>query len=407
MAKRNMAELNKSGTAQISKPESNVFEFIRQFRKNLADLKLNSVIVDIREGAISNIDVSGVEKERLVDACEKFLSAFQDYLLSGECSVKPVDDEIIKVEFANIDNAESSSVKLGKELGIKDSVYRVRRVRMTKRAYRNVFNRETVPDAVLWCANANEITKYYKRVRRVGFDFELKEVLSYVHYNKVINAISGVDYRSSDKITEADYLRALRFYFLYSEETFDYYLSSLNPRILALAKKQLEDISATGLAAKYREAKDNVSAYVLSNEASFVNSLADGEVEDYSFDERIVPEKTFEKPVIEEDFVAPIEKDLVATIKESAQTSSGVVNRYNLLVDDDFVRELDKVLQGYKQYRSNHKGLDEYMVKATPEVQEKAELFLSKLPFDDAKEELHKLNPYALVEALKKRKENN
>lgn len=185
MAKRNMAKLNKSGTAQISKPESNVFEFIRQFRGNLSDLKLNSVIVDIREGATSNINVTGVEKERLVDACEKFLSAFQDYLLSGECSVKSVDDEIIQVELANITNAEASSVKLGTELGIKDSVYRVRRVRMTKRAYRTAFNRETVPDAVLWCADVNEITKAYKRIRRVGFDFELNEVLSYVHYNKV------------------------------------------------------------------------------------------------------------------------------------------------------------------------------------------------------------------------------
>ena len=44
------------------------------------------------------------------------------------------------------------------------------------------------------------------------------------------------------------------------------------------------------------------------------------------------------------------------------------------------------------------------MAKAPLEVQEKAELFLSKLPFDGAKEELHNLNPYALVIALKKRK---
>lgn len=402
MAKRNMAELNKSGTAQISKPESNVFEFIRQFRKNLADLKLNSVIVDIREGATSNIDVSGVEKERLVDACEKFLSAFQDYLLSGECSVKPVDDEIIKVEFANIDNAESSSVKLGKELGVKDSVYRVRRVRMTKRAYRNVFNRETVPDAVLWCANANEITKYYKRVRRVGFDFELKEVLSYVHYNKVMNAISGVDYRSSDKITEADYLRALRFYFLYSEETFDYYLSSLNPRILALAKKQLEDISATGLAAKYREAKDNVSAYILSNEASFVNSLADGEVNDYSFDEQVVPEKTFEEPSIEEDFVAPVE--------EPVQTSSGVA--FNLPISKELSDEFIQAIGRYRVYEKKCKDegkLNKYLLASNLDSMEKAKLFLEKLPFDGALEEAKKINAYDLVTLLetKYRKEGD
>lgn len=395
MAKRNMAELNKSGTAQISKPESNVFEFIRQFRGNLADLKLNSVIVDIREDATSNIDVTGVEKERLVDACEKFLSAFQDYLLSGECSVKSVDDEIIQVELANITNAEASSVKLGTELGIKDSVYRVRRVRMTKRAYRTAFNRETVPDAVLWCADVNEITKAYKRIRRVGFDFELNEVLSYVHYNKVMNAISGVDYRSSDKITEADYLRALRFYFLYSEETFDYYLSSLNPRILALAKKQLEDISSTGLADKYREAKENISAFILSNEASFVNSLADGEVDDDSFDEQVAPEKTFEKPSIEEDFVAPVE--------EPVQDASGVA--FNLPIskeDSDGFLQLIKDYEVYDKKCNQTKEMNEYVSDNRESSYENVKLFLENLPCDDCIEKARKLNQYYLVTGLEK-----
>lgn len=395
MAKRNMAELNKSGTAQISKPESNVFEFIRQFRGNLHHLKKNSVIVDIREGATSNIDVTGVEKERLVDACEKFLSAFQDYLLSGECSVKPVDDEIIQVELANITSAEASSVKLGKELGVKDSVYRVRRVRMTKRAYRTAFNRETVPDAVLWCADVNEITKAYKRIRRVGFDFELNEVLSYVHYNKVMNAISGVDYRSSDKVTEADYLRALRFYFLYSEETFDYYLSSLNPRILALAKKQLEDISSTGLADKYREAKENISAFILSNEASFVNSLADGEVDDYSIDEQ----KTFEEPSIEEDFVAPVEKPV--------QTSSGVA--FNLPISKEVSDEFVQAIERYKAYQQ--KCIDggksvKYADSANPETRKKAEAFFKSLITKNSKSveqvlaQVKELNPYDFVYLL-------
>lgn len=395
MAKRNMAELNKSGTAQISKPESNVFEFIRQFRGNLSDLKLNSVIVDIREGATSNIDVTGVEKERLVDACEKFLSAFQDYLLSGECSVKSVDDEIIQVELANITNAEASSVKLGTELGIKDSVYRVRRVRMTKRAYRTAFNRETVPDAVLWCADVNEITKAYKRIRRVGFDFELNEVLSYVHYNKVMNAISGVDYRSSDKITEADYLRALRFYFLYSEETFDYYLSSLNPRILALAKKQLEDISSTGLADKYREAKENISAFILSNEASFVNSLVDGEVDDDSFDEQVAPEKTFEKPSIEEDFVASIE--------EPVQIASGVA--FNLPIskeDSDCFLRLIKNYEAYDKKCIETQEVNKFVYDDKESSYENVKLFLESLPCDDCIERVRKLNPYYLVTELYK-----
>ena len=395
MAKRNMAKLNKSGTAQISKPESNVFEFIRQFRENLSDLKLNSVIVDIREGATSNIDVTGVEKERLVDACEKFLSAFQDYLLSGECSVKPVDDEIIQVELANITNAEASSVKLGTELGIKDSVYRVRRVRMTKRAYRTAFNRETVPDAVLWCANVNEITKAYKRIRRVGFDFELNKVLSYTHYNKVMNTISGVDYRSSDKITEADYLRALRFYFLYSEETFDYYLSSLNPRILALVKKQLEDISSTGLADKYREAKENISDFILSNEASFVNSLADGEVDDYSIDEQ----KTFEEPSIKEDFVASIE--------EPVQTSSGIA--FNLPISKELSDEFVQAIERYKAYEQkcidNGKSV-KYADSADSETRKKAKVFFKSLITENSKSveqvlaQVKELNPYDFVYLL-------
>lgn len=388
MTKEELANLNKSGLTKHSTFDNNVFMFLASFKEHLEHAEKFSVVVDLDVNATNNKKLSVAEKEHLLEVCKRFLEAFQGYLLSGACSTKPVDTDIIKLKFKGVKNKD-----VCEKLGLKSSTLRVRCSRLTKRVYRKVFASEGITEAIAKCVDLEAIEKAYRRICKEDYTFLIKDIFPYEYSNKVDEAIaSGVDYRDSFKTTETEYLKALRFYFLYSKDVFNCYLKAIDPRMLALAKKQLEAKEVSDLAVKYKQAVDSSAEFILNNEKAFVDALIDGDI-----DERQEILKTsFVEPVIEEN-----------EITESAQTSSGVVNKYNLPVDDDFIRELDKVLQDYKQYRLNHKGLDECMVKATPEVQEKAELFLSKLPFDGAKEELHNLNPYALVVALKKEREDN
>lgn len=387
MTKEELANLNKSGLTKHSTFDNNVFMFLASFKEHLEHAEKFSMIVDLDVNATNNKKLSVAEKEHLLEVCKRFLEAFQGYLLSGACSTKPVDTDIIKLKFKGVKNKE-----VCEKLGLKSSTLRVRCSRLTKRVYRKVFASEGITEAIAKCVDLEAIEKAYRRICKEDYTFLIKDIFPYEYSNKVDELItSGVGYRDSFKTTETEYLKALRFYFLYSKDVFNCYLKAIDPRMLALAKKQLEAKEVSDLAVKYKQAIDRSAEFILNNEKAFVDALIDGDVNEEERQE--ILKTSFVEPVIEEN-----------EITESAQTSSGVVNKYNLPVDDDFVRELDKVLQDYKQYRLNHKGLDECMVKATPEVQEKAELFLSKLPFDGAKEELHNLNPYALVVALKKRK---
>lgn len=388
MTKEELANLNKSGLTKHSTFDNNVFMFLASFKEHLEHAEKFSMVVDLDVNATNNKKLSVAEKEHLLEVCKRFLEAFQGYLLSGACSTKPVDTDIIKLKFKGVKNKD-----VCEKLGLKSSTLRVRCSRLTKRVYRKVFASEGITEAIAKCVDLEAIEKAYRRICKEDYTFLIKDIFPYEYSNKVDEAIaSGVDYRDSFKTTETEYLKALRFYFLYSKDVFNCYLKAIDPRMLALAKKQLEAKEVSDLAMKYKQAIDRSAEFILNNEKAFVDALIGGDIDEEDERQEIL-KTSFVEPVIEEN-----------EITEPAQTSSGVVNKYNLPVDDDFVRELDKVLQDYKQYRLNHKGLDEYMVKATPEVQEKAELFLSKLPFDGAKEELHNLNPYALVVALKKRK---
>lgn len=389
MTKEELANLNKSGLTKHSTFDNNVFMFLASFKEHLEHAEKFSMIVDLDVNATNNKKLSVAEKEHLLEVCKRFLEAFQGYLLSGACSTKPVDTDIIKLKFKGVKNKD-----VCEKLGLKSSTLRVRCSRLTKRVYRKVFASEGITEAIAKCVDLEAIEKAYRRICKEDYTFLIKDIFPYEYSNKVDEVItSGVGYRDSFKTTETEYLKALRFYFLYSKDVFNCYLKAIDPRMLALAKKQLEAKEVSDLAMKYKQAIDRSAEFILNNEKAFVDALIDGDVDVDEEERQEILKTSFVEPVIEEN-----------EITEPAQTSSGMVNKYNLPVDDDFVRELDKVLQDYKQYRLEHKKLDDYAAKASLDIQEKAELFLSKLPFDGAKEELHNLNPYALVVALKKRK---
>lgn len=389
MTKEELANLNKSGLTKHSTFDNNVFMFLASFKEHLEHAEKFSMIVDLDVNATNNKKLSVAEKEHMLEVCKRFLEAFQGYLLSGACNTKPVDTDIIKLKFKGVKNKE-----VCEKLGLKSSTLRVRCSRLTKRVYRKVFASEGITEAIAKCVDLEAIEKAYRRICKEDYTFLIKDIFPYEYSNKVDEVItSGVGYRDSFKTTETEYLKALRFYFLYSKDVFNCYLKAIDPRMLALAKKQLEAKEVSDLAMKYKQAIDRSAEFILNNEKAFVDALIDGDVDVDEEERQEILKTSFVEPVIEEN-----------EITEPVQTSSGVVNKYNLPVDDNFVRELDKVLQDYKQYRLEHKKLDEYAAKASLDIQEKAELFLSKLPFDGAKEELHNLNPYALVVALKKRK---
>lgn len=138
---------------------------------------------------------------------------------------------------------------------------------MTKRVYRKVFASENITEAIAKCVDLDAIEKAYRRICKEDYTFLVKDIFPYEYSNKVDQVIaSGVGYRNSLKTTETEYLKALRFYFLYSKDVFNCYLKAIDPRMLALAKKQLEAKEVSDLAMKYKQALDHSAEFILNNE---------------------------------------------------------------------------------------------------------------------------------------------
>lgn len=385
MTKEELANLNKSGLTKHSTFDNNVFMFLASFKEHLEHAEKFSMVVDLDVNATNNKKLSVAEKEHLLEVCKRFLEAFQGYLLSGACSTKPVDTDIIKLKFKGVKNKD-----VCEELGLKSSTLRVRCSRLTKRVYRKVFASEGITEAIAKCVDLEAIEKAYRRICKEDYTFLIKDVFPYEYSNKVDEAIaSGVDYRDSFKTTETEYLKALRFYFLYSKDVFNCYLKSIDPRMLALAKKQLEAKEVSDLAVKYKQAVDRSAEFILNNEKAFVDALIDGDIDDEDERQEIL-KTSFIEPVVEEDEVA-----------EPVQTSSGVA--FNLPISKELSDEFVQAIKRYKAYEQKCKDegkLNKYLLASNLDSMEKARLFLEKLPFDGALEEAKKINAYDLVTLL-------
>ena len=385
MTKEELANLNKSGLTKHSTFDNNVFMFLASFKEHLEHAEKFSMVVDLDVNATNNKKLSVAEKEHLLEVCKRFLEAFQGYLLSGACSTKPVDTDIIKLKFKGVKNKD-----VCEKLGLKSSTLRVRCSRLTKRVYRKVFASEGITEAIAKCVDLEAIEKAYRRICKEDYTFLIKDIFPYEYSNKVDEAIaSGVDYRDSFKTTETEYLKALRFYFLYSKDVFNCYLKAIDPRMLALAKKQLEAKEVSDLAVKYKQAVDRSAEFILNNEKAFVDALIDGDIDDEDERQEIL-KTSFVEPVIEED-----------EIIEPAQTSSGVA--FNLPISKELSDEFVQAIKRYKAYEQKCKDegkLNKYLLASNLDSMEKARLFLEKLPFDGALEEAKKINAYDLVTLL-------
>ena len=391
MTKEELANLNKSGLTKHSTFDNNVFMFLASFKEHLEHAEKFSMIVDLDVNATNNKKLSVAEKEHLLEVCKRFLEAFQGYLLSGACSTKPVDTDIIKLKFKGVKNKE-----VCEKLGLKSSTLRVRCSRLTKRVYRKVFASEGVTEAIAKCVDLEAIEKAYRRICKEDYTFLIKDIFPYEYSNKVDEVItSGVGYRDSFKTTETEYLKALRFYFLYSKDVFNCYLKAIDPRMLALAKKQLEAKEVSDLAMKYKQAVDRSAEFILNNEKAFIDALIDGDIDEEDERQEIL-KTSFVEPIIVEDEVA-----------EPAQTSSGVA--FNLPISKELSDEFVQAIKRYKAYQQ--KCIDEgksvkYADSADSETRKKAKVFFESLITENSKSveqilaQVNELNPYDFVYLL-------
>lgn len=387
MTKEKLANLNKSGLTKHSTFDNNVFMFLASFKEHLEHAETYSMIVDLDVNATNNKKLSVAEKEHLLEVCKRFLEAFQGYLLSGACSTKPVDTDIIKLKFKGVKNKE-----VCEKLGLKSSTLRVRCSRLTKRVYRKVFASEGVTEAIAKCVDLEAIEKAYRRICKEDYTFLIKDIFPYEYSNKVDEVIaSGVGYRDSFKTTETEYLKALRFYFLYSKDVFNCYLKAIDPRMLALAKKQLEAKEVSDLAMKYKQAVDRSAEFILNNEKAFIDALIDGDIDEEDERQEIL-KTSFVEPIIEEDEVA-----------EPVQTTSGVA--FNLSISKEVSDGFLQLIEDYEAYDkkcSQTKEMNEYVSDNRESSYENVKLFLESLPCDDCIEKARKLNQYYLVTELEK-----
>ena len=392
MTKDELANLNKSGLTKHSTFNNNVFMFLACFEEHLEHARVYSGVVDLSEGATDNKKLSVAEQEHLLEVCDRFLEAFQGYLLSGACSTKPVDTDIIKLKFKGVKNGE-----VCEKLGLKSSTLRVRCSRLTKRVYRKVFASENITEAIAKCVDLDAIEKAYRRICKEDYTFLVKDIFPYEYSNKVDQVIaSGVGYRNSLKTTETEYLKALRFYFLYSKDVFNCYLKAIDPRMLALAKKQLEAKEVSDLAMKYKQALDHSAEFILNNEKDFINALIDGELDEETERQEIL-KTAFVEPVIEED-----------EIVEPVQIYSGVA--FNLLISKELSDEFVKAIKKYETYERkclDGGTVDKYYERANSDTRKEAKLFFESLTTKNSKsiEEIlrqaKQLNPYDFVYLLK------
>lgn len=392
MTKEELANLNKSGLTKHSTFDNNVFMFLASFKEHLEHAEKFSMVVDLDVNATNNKKLSVAEKEHLLEVCKRFLEAFQGYLLSGACSTKPVDTDIIKLKFKGVKNKD-----VCEKLGLKSSTLRVRCSRLTKRVYRKVFASEGITEAIAKCVDLEAIEKAYRRICKEDYTFLIKDIFPYEYSNKVDEAIaSGVDYRDSFKTTETEYLKALRFYFLYSKDVFNCYLKAIDPRILALAKKQLEAKEVSDLAVKYKQAVDRSAEFILNNEKAFVDALIDGDVDVDEEERQEILKTSFVEPVIEEDEVT-----------EPVQTISEVA--FNLPISKELSDEFVQAIKRYKAYEQkciNEGKSVKYADSADSKTRKKARVFFESLITENSKSveqvlaQVKELNPYDFVYLL-------
>lgn len=361
---------NKSGTFNKSTPNNNVFEFINVFRENLSNLQKTKTIKCLdSQGKEYQKIVTDDEQIKIKTLGEQFIVAFEDYLQNGDYTKSDVDLTLAQMKLSGKTNKQVHD-----ELGMPASTIRVRYARLTKKIYRKVFNQDVVPKGLVTLESTKVIRKAYASIRKAQLAYTLKGNMNYTQYTEVMKKISGVGTFIKD-FDEDEYLRALRFYLLYSNDVFNYYLNSISPKMLAYVKEklELEDLGNTILS--YATALDDIPKFLSCSELEFRSSFSD--VADNQSSEVVTDLDDFTpEPVI-----------------------------YNLAISQSLADKFTEAIAKYDNYvdKQASLGVVPKMERiATQESRQKAQAFLKSLTDDVILNEVSKLNPYDFVTELKK-----
>lgn len=401
MSNGNTSGLTKGYTApKTTTSVNNVFRFRQNILRSLESLELNRVIRrlakgdDVKTGFVE-VEVTNDEAVEIKNLTERFLDEFDDYLLNGDYNQTEAERLLVQMK---LDGQTNSLVMQRLNLTASSSL-RTKYARLSKKVYEHLFN-QSRPISGVEQLNKSSLRKAEVCIRTAMFHFDLASDFNYEFAGQIKDIITD------KQITKGTYLDSdidavVHFLALYSSGVFKANLAKLNKSALqavieSLSKQTL--LSTENYAYRYKVLTSMPLNLLVDSKEGVLSDIKDcSETFDLAR-EFIKDSKNFAAQSFE-DVVATSDSSLHISEKTVSSGKSGVANKYNLPVDDDFVAEIDKVLSAYKRYSQHHMEHDipdKYALDSNEEASKKVKLFLSKLPFDGAKEELWKLNPFTL-----------
>lgn len=418
-----------------SKPSNNVFKFVDMFEENLSQLEQTKIISRIDDkGNKSKKSYQPEEASEIVEVGKIFLSNFKDYLRRGDYTKSKNDIDLVEYKLAGRTNADVLAY-----WNINQSTLRMRYARLTKKVYRSAFNRETVPDDLVWLANKNVIKKANNCLYAAVLRLNLSDVFAFDTL-KAIEQITKDIHVDGRVGSDKEYCEAFRFTILYSLNTFDTILKNLNPEVLAyiISEMKSKKVNSTcSLYNRFMEHPDDILNMTFDDFRDFVDNrsfeFSHRSELIYGLEYDALTSREQKQILLEREKVVSSQEQRLKMLEESLkerekkiaekeslldQQLSGVASHaehetlqstktskiipYKLDISKAVADEIAKYLKSYETYEATHKGNNKYVLNATMQDAEQAEVFLKCLTVDGIKARLQKMNPYALSEAIKR-----
>lgn len=398
-----------------SEPSTNVFTFLEVFEENLVQIRNEgSLIRGFNNENKIEVTYSYDEREEVVKEGENFLSKFEAYLRRGEYTKSSSDLQLVESKLAGLKNEDIEA-----QLDIKASTLRMRYARLTKKVYKSAFNKEFVPDDLVWLANARVVKKATECLHEATLRYSLSEVFSVEALNAIKKATSGVDRKS--KASDREYCEVLRFISIYSWKTFKTVLDSLSPTTLAYVLNEMtsKKINSTcSLYNKFMEKPEDTFKMTTDDFNYLVNQLdfnyrnrGDlGRLDDTLIDTKALQNKLKEREReldTREQELRTREIDLDMKLKELPYKLGITEEMYKVLAD--YIKSYDRYASSVPSMNENiymtHKG--ENLPKNAKDTMETIERFFKVLTPEGFKRYLYKLNPYQLKLELDLRYKND
>lgn len=263
-----MAAKNQTGISTKTTVNNNVFYFIETLRENYELLDTTATIKKLDEsGNVYTDVVPSSELQSLKDKAGILLSSFISYMENGLFTDSTLDKQITELKLDGAKNKE-----IIEALGLKSSTLRVRYSRITKKVYRDVFNRETVPSGLAEFTNATAMNRTIMRLRACNIRVSLEKNLPYEYKRRIDSIIEGVTYDKSD-ITQDSYVNALYLLFICSRQFFETMLTDISPEALAFVVQSLRAFDYNKVSASYGYLLENVESMFTKSRNEIAETL--------------------------------------------------------------------------------------------------------------------------------------